>query len=83
LRADDFEADFFAPDLEPDRDALDFFAPDLAPDRDEVFEALFDEDFLLVAGDFAIADVLSFPSKRARESHLPPCRRNHQAAASV
>ena len=63
---DDLRAfvDFFAPLL---RDELDFFAPDLL-DRD--FEPLFDALFRLV--DFAIADVLSFPSKRARESHIPP-----------
>ena len=56
LRAEDFEA-FFAPPLLDERDdALDFLAPDLeAPERD------LDEDFLLVAGDLAIADVLSFP----------------------
>jgi hypothetical protein len=57
LRAEDFD-DFFAPLLEVER-ALDFFAPDFDPDLD--FEALFDELFLLVAGDLAIADVLSFP----------------------
>ncbi len=56
LRADDFAADFFAPpDFEPEleRDVVDFFAPpDLdEPDRDDDD---FDEDFLLVAGDFAI-----------------------------
>ena len=51
LRAEDFD-DFFDPLL---RDALDFLAPDLEPERD------LDEDFLLVAGDLAIADVLSFP----------------------
>ena len=73
LRADDLLDDFFAPLFEPERDALDFFALDLEPDlEDPDFEALLDELFLLVAGDFAIADVLSFPSKRARESHLPP-----------
>ena len=59
MRAEDFADDFFAPPFELERDVLDFLAPDLeAPDRD------FDEDFLLVAGDFAIADVLSFPSKQ-------------------
>ena len=52
LRAEDF-VDFFAPLLR----AVDFFAPDLEPDR------LFDELFL-VAGDFAIADILSFPSTK-------------------
>jgi hypothetical protein len=73
LRAEDFADDFFAPLFDPEREALDFFALDFAPDlEDPAFEALFDELFLLVAGDFAIADVLSFPSKRARESHLPP-----------
>ena len=56
LRADDFD-DFFEPLFEPERE-LDFLAPDLEPERD------FDEDFLLVAGDLAIADVLSFPSKQ-------------------
>jgi hypothetical protein len=58
LRAEDFD-DFFAPLLELER-ALDFFAPDLEPDLD--FE-LFDELFF-VAGDLAIADILSFPSKK-------------------
>jgi hypothetical protein len=53
LRAEDFD-DFFAPLLLDERE-LDFLAPDLAPERD------LDEDFLLVAGDLAIADVLSFP----------------------
>jgi hypothetical protein len=72
LRADDLADDFFAPPLFAlERDVL-FFAPDFALDRDPDFEVLFDELFLLVAGDFAIADVLSFPSNRARESHLPP-----------
>jgi hypothetical protein len=43
--------------------AVDFLALDFAPERDL-------EDFLLVV---AILRVLSFPSSRARESHLPPC----------
>jgi hypothetical protein len=67
LRAEDFAADFFAPPFELARDVLAFLAPPLldAPDLDELdFEALFDELFLLVAGDLAIADVLSFPSKK-------------------
>jgi hypothetical protein len=51
LRAEDF-VDFFAPLLR----ALDFFAPDLELDR--LFDALF------LAGDLAIADILSFPSKK-------------------
>jgi hypothetical protein len=57
LRAEDFDA-FFAPPLLDERedDALDFLAPDL-----EALERDLDEDFLLVAGDLAIADVLSFP----------------------
>ena len=75
LRAEDFADDFFAPLFEPERE-LDFFAPpdfEAPHDLDDPdFEALFDELFLLVAGDLAIADILSFPSKRARESHLPP-----------
>jgi hypothetical protein len=41
---------------EREDDALDFLAPDL-----EALERDLDEDFLLVAGDLAIADVLSFP----------------------
>ena len=70
LRAEDFADDFFAPpfSLELERDELDFFAPpdfEAPPDLDEPdFEVLFDELFLLVAGDLAIADVLSFPSKK-------------------
>ena len=61
LRADDFE-DFFAPpDFELERDEVDFFAPpDLEPDRDEDFE----EDFLLVAGDFAICGCPFVPLKQ-------------------
>ena len=76
MRADDFAA-FLAPPLFVLlRAVVDFFAPDLeALDRD------FDDDFL-VAGDFAICGVLSFPSKRARESHLPPWDRNHQRPLS-
>jgi hypothetical protein len=74
LRADDFEA-FLAPLFVLLRAVVDFFAPDLeALDRD------FDD--FLVAGDFAICGVLSFPSKRARESHLPPWDRNHQRPLS-
>ena len=77
MRAEDFAAVFFAPLLAAvgEREVLAFFAPpDLdAPDFEAPdFEVVFDELFLLVAGDFAIADILSFPSKRARESHLPP-----------
>jgi hypothetical protein len=54
LRAEDFD-DFFAPLLLDERE-LDFLEPDFeAPERD------LDEDFLLVAGDLAIADILSFP----------------------
>ena len=67
LRADDFSLDFFAPLFAPEleREALDFFAPDFSLDRDEpALEALFDAVFLLVAGDLAIADILSFPSKK-------------------
>lgn len=70
MRAEDFAEDFFAPPLELalERDVLDFFAPpdlDAPPDlEDPDFEALFDELFLLVAGDFAIADVLSFPFEK-------------------
>jgi hypothetical protein len=65
LRAEDFADDFFAPLFEPEREEVDFFAPDFdALDLDDPdFEALFDELFLLVAGDLAIADILSFPSK--------------------
>ena len=68
MRAEVFAADFFAPlsaAVVAARGALAFFAP---PDLDGAafaapdFEAVFDELFLLVAGDFAIADVLSFPS---------------------
>ena len=67
LRAEVFADDFFAPPLaapELDRDVLDFFAPpdlEAPPDLDDPD---FDELFLLVAGDLAIADVLSFPSKK-------------------
>ncbi len=60
MRADDF-VDFFAPDFAPERE-VDFLALDLRADDFE--------DFLLVV---AICAVLSFPSNRARESHLPPC----------
>ena len=65
LRDDDLRADdFFEPLFEPEREALDFLAPDLEDREDPDFEAPFDELFLLVAGDLAIADVLSFPSKK-------------------
>ena len=69
LRAEDFAADFFSPLLAVvvEREVLAFFAPpDFdAPDFEAPdFEALFDELFLLVAGDFAIADVLSFPCEK-------------------
>ena len=66
LRADDFVDDFLAPpDFEPEleRDVVDFLAPpdlDAPEDRDEVF----DEDFLLVAGDFAICGCPFVPLKQ-------------------
>ena len=78
MRAEDFADDFFAPLFELERDALDFLAPDLeALDRD------FDEDFLLVAGDFAIADVLSFPSKKGTGIASPAVVKKPPATALV
>jgi hypothetical protein len=66
LREEDRFADFFA----PVRLAAVFFAPvDFLLD---FFELAF-----LVAGDFAIADVLSVPLLRARESHFPLTIENH------
>ena len=77
--------DFLPPLFEPEREELDFFDPDFEPpDREDPdLEAPFDELFLLVAGDFAIADVLSFPSKKGTGIASPAVVKKPPATALV
>jgi hypothetical protein len=72
LRADDFPEDFFAPLFEPERE-LDFLAPDFDDD--------FDELFLLLAGDLAIAVSFRFPSKKGTGIAFPAMMRKPPTGA--